>query len=73
MIKKFIDKLLGTSLGAAPGGKKNMFGKRVEVPVQSHGIDPTLVDERANNVVRTLLYRGWRRARPASGPAPQRL
>ena len=59
MIKKFIDKLLGTSLGAASGSKKNMFGKRVEVPVQSHGIDPTLVDERANNVVRTLKQAGY--------------
>ena len=59
MIKKFIDKLLGTSLGAAPGSKKNMFGKRVEVSVQSHGIDPTLVDERANNVVRTLKQAGF--------------
>jgi poly(A) polymerase len=59
MIKKFIDKLLGTSLGAGPGSKKSMFGKRVEVPVQSHGIDPTLVDERASSVVRTLKQAGF--------------
>jgi poly(A) polymerase len=59
MIKKFIDKLLGTSLGAGPGSKKSVFGKRVEVPVQSHGIDPTLVDERASNVVRTLKQAGF--------------
>jgi poly(A) polymerase len=63
MIKKFIDKLLGTSLssshGAGSGSKKNMFGKRVEVPVQSHGIDPTLVDERAIHVVRTLKQAGF--------------
>ena len=59
MIKKFIDKLLGTSLGAASGSKKNMFGNRVEVPVQSHGIDPHMVDERASNVVRTLKQAGF--------------
>jgi poly(A) polymerase len=69
MIKKFIDKLLGTSLGAASGSKKNMFGKRVEVPVQSHGIDPHMVDERASNVVRILKQAGFQ----ARGPAPQRL
>jgi poly(A) polymerase len=59
MIKKFIDKLLGTSLGAASGSKKNMFGNRMEVPVQSHGIDPHMVDERASNVVRTLKQAGF--------------
>lgn len=58
MIKKFIDKLLGkagvTSRAAAP-----KFGKRVEVPAATHGIDPTLVDERAANVVRTLKAAGY--------------
>jgi poly(A) polymerase len=58
MIKKFIDKLLGkTSSGAA--SKKVKFGKRVDVPVQTHGIDPKLVDERALNVVRTLQDAGF--------------
>ena len=58
MIKKFIDKLLGkTSSGAA--SKKAKFGKRVDVPVQTHGIDPNLVDERALNVVRTLQDAGF--------------
>ncbi|MES2583217.1 MAG: polynucleotide adenylyltransferase PcnB [Pseudomonadota bacterium] len=58
MIKKFIDKLLGkTSSGAA--SKKAKFGKRVDVPVQTHGIDPNLVDERAINVVRTLQDAGF--------------
>ena len=58
MIKKFIDKLLGkTSTGAS--GKKSKFGKRVDVPVQTHGIDPNLVDERAINVVRTLQDAGF--------------
>ena len=35
------------------------MGKRVDVPVQTHGIDPTLVDDRAVNVVRTLQDAGF--------------
>ncbi len=58
MIKKFIDKLLGKATGGA-AGKKAKFGKRVDVPVQIHGIDPNLVDERAINVVRTLHDAGF--------------
>ncbi len=58
MIKKFIDKLLGKT-SSALSGKKPKFGKRVDVPVQTHGIDPTLVDERALNVVRTLHDAGY--------------
>ena len=56
MIKTFIDKLLGK-----PGARsaKSMFGKRVEVAASKHGIDPTLVDERANNVVRGLQEAGF--------------
>ena len=59
MIKKFISKLLGLpeSKAAAPG--KPSFGKRVEVPFSSHGIDASLVDERAANVVRTLQQAGF--------------
>jgi poly(A) polymerase len=57
MIKKFIDKLLGTSLGGT-GGKPS-FGKRQEVGPQEHGIDPSLVDERALNVVHTLKEAGF--------------
>jgi poly(A) polymerase len=53
MIKKFIDKLLG---GA---GAKPRFGKRQEVGPDEHGIDPTLVDERALNVVHTLKEAGF--------------
>jgi poly(A) polymerase len=34
-------------------------GKRVQVPVSEHGIDPKLVDERAINVVRTLQRAGF--------------
>jgi poly(A) polymerase len=58
LIKKFIDKLLGkagvTSRAAAP-----KFGKRMDVPASTHGIDPSLVDERAANVVRTLKSAGF--------------
>ena len=55
MIKKFIEKLLGTpkKSGSAPAGK------RVEVPKSEHGIDPSLVDERAVKVVRTLADAGF--------------
>lgn len=51
MIKKFIDKLLGT-------GPRPKFGKRQEVGPEEHGIDPALVDERALNVVHTLKEAG---------------
>jgi poly(A) polymerase len=60
MIKKFIDKLLGKApkaashdSGAAPAGK------RVEVAKSEHRIDPSLVDERAVKVVRTLVDAGY--------------
>ena len=58
MIKKFIEKLLGKSPSTAKG-KKIQFGKREEVGVAAHGIDPALVDERALNVVRTLKGAGF--------------
>ncbi|MBE7939020.1 MULTISPECIES: polynucleotide adenylyltransferase PcnB [Ramlibacter] len=56
MIKKFIDKLLGKP--AATGGRPS-FGKRQEVGPQEHGIDPSLVDDRALNVVHTLKEAGY--------------
>jgi poly(A) polymerase len=59
LIKKFIDKLLGKSASASPASKKPQFGKRVEVPASTHGIDPSLVDERASNVVHTLKQAGF--------------
>ena len=46
MIKRFIEKLLGKSPSVAKS-KKLQFGKREEVGVAAHGIDPNLVDERA--------------------------
>jgi poly(A) polymerase len=58
MIKKFIDRLLGKSSGAATTGKAR-FGKRQEVEAAVHGIDPALVDERARNVVTTLQGAGY--------------
>ena len=36
------------------------LGKRVEVPASAHGIDPSLVDERAVKVVRTLQQAGFK-------------
>jgi len=51
MIKKFIDKLLGK-----PG---SVLGKRVEIPVSEHGIDPNLLDDRAVRVVETLTDAGF--------------
>ncbi|MEN9475678.1 MAG: hypothetical protein RIS48_2400, partial [Pseudomonadota bacterium] len=55
MIKTFIDKLLGKS---APG-KGPKFGKREDVPATVHGIDPSLVDGRALDVVHTLKSAGF--------------
>jgi poly(A) polymerase len=55
MIKKFFDKLLGKpSRASAPS-----FGKRVDIPVATHGIDPKLVDNRAVDVVHTLKQAGF--------------
>ena len=51
MIKKFIDKLLGKT--ASP------LGKRLEIPVSEHGIDPNLLDDRAVRVVETLAQGGY--------------
>jgi poly(A) polymerase len=56
MIKKFISKLLGK---AEDGGARRVRGKRVEVPKAEHGIDPSLVDERAAKVVSTLADAGY--------------
>ena len=53
MIKQFIDRLLGGG-----GGRKPRFGKRQEIGPSEHHIDPSLVDERAVNVVRTLKEAG---------------
>ncbi len=55
MIKKFINKLLGkTSRAQTP-----RFGRREEIGVEHHGIDASLVDERAIQVCRTLKQAGF--------------
>ena len=62
MIKKFIDKLFGKAASAdspARRVKKSPFGKRQDVGVKDHGINPKLVDERAWNVVHTLKDAGY--------------
>jgi poly(A) polymerase len=57
MIRKLIDKLLGKT-AAPPPANKIPLGKRVEIPVDEHGIDPELLDERAVRVVRALQDAG---------------
>src|SRR5437868_15477590 len=62
MIKKFIDKLFGKSERAESGAKrvtKSPFGKRHDIEVKDHGINPKLVDERAMDVVHTLKRAGF--------------
>ena len=59
MIKTFIDKLLGKTSAGTTGRGKSRFGKRVDVPVSVHGINPELVDKRASDVVRTLKQAGF--------------
>ena len=56
MIKNFFDKLLGKK---TPATGKARFGKRQDVAVAEHGIDPCLVDERALSVVHTLKQAGF--------------
>ena len=62
MIKKFLDKLMGkpakNAEPAAVGGSGSL-GKRVEVGKAEHGIDVTLVDDRAVKVVQTLTDGGF--------------
>ena len=52
MIKNIIDKLLGKATAASK--TKNPFGKREEVGVDVHKIDPAMVDRRAVDVCSTL-------------------
>lgn len=58
MIRKFIDKLLGKTAAAPTKLAGVPLGKRAEIAVAEHGIDPKLVDERAERVVRTLQEAG---------------
>lgn len=56
MIKRIFNKLLGKN---GSGNGRVPLGQRVEVPVSVHRIDPTLVDERAAEVTRTLRKAGF--------------
>jgi poly(A) polymerase len=69
MIKKFIDRLLGKGAlpgraaaeapaAAAPAAPAIPLGRRVEVGVAEHGIDPALLDANAVRVVRVLKEAG---------------
>ncbi|TDM09044.1 MAG: polynucleotide adenylyltransferase PcnB [Ideonella sp. MAG2] len=64
MIRKFISKLLGKSEGESSGAKGGKapripLGKRVEYGPAEHGIDASLLDERAIRVVTTLQDAGY--------------
>ena len=65
MIKRLIDKILGKDPSkpprAAAGGRKSRVptSKRVDVPASEHGIDPSLVDDRAVKVCTTLQEAGF--------------
>jgi len=61
MIKRLIDRLLGKpgKSAAPPAPPRIPLGKRVEVPAAEHGIDPSLVDDRAIKVVRALKEAGY--------------
>jgi poly(A) polymerase len=64
MIKKFIQRLLGQSGAAQPPAPSlpppapPLLGTRREIPAAEHGIDPSLLDERAVRVVRSLREAG---------------
>ena len=79
MIKKFIDKLLGKQDRRQAGPSRRRPGiPRRGRSGELHGIDLSLVDERAVKVVKTLrgrdrgLHRRRRGARPAGRPAARR-
>ncbi len=58
-----INKLLGLEQRAkrAPAARRRspVFGRREDVPVEVHGIDPTLIDEHALDTVHTLKAAGF--------------
>ena len=61
MIKKFINRLLGKADKSAPESPaipEVPQGRRVEIPVEEHRIDPKLLDDNAVRVVRTLKDAG---------------
>jgi poly(A) polymerase len=61
MIKKFINRLLGKGappVETPPAAPVIPLGARVEVPLEQHGIDPSLLDDNAVRVVKTLKDAG---------------
>ncbi len=59
MIKKLIGRIFGSKAPPVPDDVLRMpRGKRVEVSAAEHGIDPTLLDDRAVKVVSTLKEAG---------------
>ena len=58
MIKKFISRLLGKAQAEPPAPAATVLGERVEIAVAQHGIDPSLLDDNAVRVVRTLREAG---------------
>ena len=61
MIKTFINRLLGKadkSVADTPPVPEIPQGRRVEIPVDEHRIDPKLLDDNAVRVVRTLKDAG---------------
>ena len=64
MIKKFIDRLLGkggkpAAEAAAAAQPAIPLGQRVELGPEQHGIDPSLLDDNAVRVVKTLKDAGF--------------
>ncbi len=59
MIKQFIKNLFAGPSGKVSRVAKPKFGKRVDVSVAEHGIDPEFLDRRAVDVVTTLQQAGF--------------
>ena len=59
MIKTLINQLLGKAGDSVSRAKKSPYGKRQDVGPQDNGIDPSLVDQRAADVVNTLKSAGF--------------
>ncbi len=59
MIKSLIHKILGKPASRSRAKAASPLGKRVEVPQSEHGIDPSLLDDRATKVVQTLQDAGY--------------